>query len=99
MTRPTRKYTEEFRIEAVKLCEGSDKSISTIAKELGVSDPTLHAWISKHRTSPVRRNAKNKHTVTEHEVELLKVKRENERLRKENEILKKAAAFFARESL
>ena len=89
--------TEEFKRETVKLCESSDKTIETIAKELGIGVSTLHGWKAKYGSTPLRRNAANKSNVTETELDLMRMRREVERLKKENEILKKAAAFFARE--
>jgi transposase len=94
--RSIKKYTEEFKREALRLCETSDKPLLTIAKELGIAPSTLHEWKSHYSSSPVRRNAANKKTITEQDVEFIKAKREVERLKKENEILKKAAAYFAK---
>lgn len=97
MTKHLKHFTEEFKIEAVKLCDSSDKSVEIIAKELGVGFSTLNAWRKKFSSSPLRKNAANKNTITEKDIQLIKMKRENECLKKENEILKKAAAFFAKE--
>lgn len=99
MAKQMKRFTEEFRIEAVKLCDSSDKPIEIIAKELGVGLSTLHMWRNKYNTSPLRRNAANRKTITSNEIELIKMKRENERLKKENEILKKAAAYFAKANM
>lgn len=99
MTKQLKRFTEEFKIEAVKLCDSSEKSIEVIAKELGVGFSTLNAWRSQFSQSPLRKNAANKNTITEKDIEFIKMKRENERLKKENEILKKAAAFFAKECM
>lgn len=99
MTRQLKQYPEEFKIQAIKLCETSQKSMLALSKDLGIAPSTLHKWKNHYNSSPLRRNAANKKTITESEIEFLKIKRENDRLKKENEILKKAAAFFAKECI
>ena len=94
--KPTR-YTTEFRQSAVKLAVESDQPISQIAKELGVNENTLHTWISKYHR-PVKADVAAAGTEPMHD-ELKRLRKENKRLREEREILKKAAAYFARESL
>mgnify|MGYP001819947267 CR=1 FL=1 len=94
--KPTR-YTTEFRQSAVKLAVESDQPISRIAKELGINENTLHTWISKYH-KPVAVGAAAAGAEPMHD-ELKRLRKENKRLREEREILKKAAAYFARESL
>ena len=94
--KPTR-YTTEFRQSAVKLAVESDQPISRIAKELGINENTLHTWISKYH-KPVAVGAATAGAEPMHD-ELKRLRKENKRLREEREILKKAAAYFARESL
>ena len=87
-------YPAEFRAEAVELVRSSGKSVVTVAADLGVSEPTLRQWVKQfeidagHRTGP----------TTEELSELRRLRRENLVLRQEREILKKAAAFFVRET-
>lgn len=91
------KYTTEFRQSAVKLAVESDQPISQTAKDLGVNKNTLHTWISKYHTT-----AKPDASVAgaEHaQDELKRLRKENKRLREERDILKKATAYFAKESL
>ena len=94
--KPTR-YTTEFRQSAVKLAVESDQPISQIAKELGVNENTLHTWISKYH-KPAKADAAAASAESMHD-ELKRLRKENKRLREEREILQKAAAYFARESL
>ena len=94
--KPTR-YTTEFRQSAVKLAVESDLPISQTAKDLGVNENTLHTWIGKYHT-PVKANAATAEDEPMHD-ELKRLRKENKRLREEREILKKAAAYFAKESL
>lgn len=91
-TRPP--FPPEFRAEAIKLMRDSDKSLSQLARDLGVSAQTLRTW---------RRQAQVDHgeragVSSEQLEELRRLRRENRTLQMEREVLKKAAAFFARES-
>jgi transposase len=91
-TRPM--YPPEFKAEAVRLVHGSDKSLSTLAKDLGVADQTLRNWVLQAETdSGVREGL-----TSDERGELRQLRREVRTLRQEREILKKAAAFFAKES-
>ena len=90
-------YTAEFKESAVKLAVESDQSVTKIAEDLGVNKNTLHTWISKYH-KPVAVGAAAAGAEPMHD-ELKRLRKENKRLREEREILKKAAAYFARESL
>ncbi len=97
MAKNVRKYTAEFRQEAVKLALNSP-SISATAKELGVPEPTLHTWVAKLKKAP-----SNTKTFVQQDIATLleenrRLAKENARLKQEKDILKKAAAYFARES-
>ncbi len=89
-------YTSEFRESAVKLAIESDQPVSKTADELGVNKNTLHTWISKYHR-PQKQNADR---VEEEHLydELKRLRKENKRLMEERDILKKAAAYFAKES-
>ncbi len=89
-----RKYTDEFKDEAVKLVTEQGYKITEAARNLDIHDSLLRRWI-KDRSPEVK---KKSHETGKLQAELKRVKRENERLRMEREILKKAAAFFAKES-
>lgn len=102
-----RSYTVEFRAEAVALYRRSDRSIRRVAEDLGVNHHTLQHWIDQdnmsRKKSPPRPfvpppNETAEQKVARLERELEKAKRENARLLEDREILKKAAAFFAKES-
>jgi len=92
-TRPP--YPEEFRREAIELARISSKSQRQIAEDLGISDVTLRNWIKQaERDAGQRPDGLS----SDEREELARLRRENQTLRMEREILKKAAAFFARET-
>ena len=108
VTRPT--YTEEFRQDAVMLLKNSDRSFKQVAKDLGVAEWSLRQWY-KNAEVPKKSKKQQKADVPaqlgneaaeqkmarlEREVQTLR--KENDSLRMDREILKKAAAFFAKES-
>ncbi len=90
-------YTAEFKESAVKLAVESDQPVSKTADELGVNANTLHTWLSKYHRPQKRKVGK----IEEEHIydELKKLRKENKRLTEERDILKKAAAYFAKESL
>ncbi len=92
----TNNYTSEFKESAVKLAIESDQPVTQTAKDLGVNISTLHTWINKYHKdkSDTRPSVNDEHIYDENK----RLRKENVRLREEREILKKAAAFFARES-
>ena len=88
------RYPEEFKAEAVQLARSfPEKSIRQLAYELGVADQTLRNWIKRAEINRGEREG----LTTEEREELRRLRRENKILREEREILKKAAAFFAKE--
>jgi transposase len=78
----------------VKLMRESDKPISQLSKDLGVSEQSLRKWRAQARVDGGEREGLR----TEQLQELRRLRRENRTLQMEREVLKKAAAFFARES-
>ncbi len=93
-----RKYTAEFRDGAVKQVEGG-RSIAAVARSLEMSNKTLSNWVYLTRKGRALVKHQLTRPVTQQEAELSRLKQENARLRLEKEILKKAAAYFARESM
>jgi len=86
-----KRYSREFQIEAVRQSYESGKGISEVARELGIPSTYLYRWRDVMKETHDRKKA-NKN-------ELERLRRENARLREEREILKKAAMYFADESL
>jgi transposase len=93
MPRTKPAYPPEFKAEAVRLVGSSDRSLTHIAKDLGIADQTLRNWVRRAEIEDgVDALAPNERD------ELRQLRREVRTLRQEREILKKAAAFFAKES-
>jgi transposase len=87
-------YPEEFRREAVELVRGGRK-VSDVAQSLGVTEQSLRTWVKQDQVE--RRERDDGLTLAERE-ELRRLRRENKRLEQERDLLKRAAAFFARET-
>jgi|SRR4051812_27475514 len=87
-------YPPEFRAEAVRLVRTEGTSMRRVAHDLGVHEETLRLWV---RQAEVDAGQREGLTTGERE-ELAQLRRENRILKEEREILKKAAAFFAKES-
>lgn len=95
-----RRFTAEFKIEAVRLVKEEGISAERVAQDLGVRTDTLKSWIKAAEGRAglkVRDIFPGNGRMPEMEEELRRLRRENEILRQEREILKKATAFFARE--
>ena len=92
-TRPP--YPRQFREEAVRLVRESGKSRARIAKDLGISEQALYTWLKQDDLDSGKRADG---LTTEEHAEVRRLRREVRILREEREILKKAAAFFAKET-
>jgi len=92
-------YTEEFRREAVRLARREPEHVAQIARELDVHPETLRSWLRRaaSATGPTGAIVPATHVLTLEE-ENRHLRRENERLTEERDILKKATAFFARDT-
>ena len=96
MARPRRTFTKEFKAEAVQLCKVGDRSIGQVAKDLDLTETALRGWV-KRADVDAGKGPPGALTTAERE-ELTRLRREVKRLEMEREILKKATAFFAKES-
>jgi transposase len=92
MGQPRRSVTPEFKHEAVDLCRRTGKSECQVARELGLPQSTLNRWMRQAASAPL---GSQSFLATE---ELTVLRREVEPLRMERDMLKKAVAFFAKES-
>jgi transposase len=91
-----RRFTDAFKSEAVRLTQESGRPVAQVARELGISDNVLYRWRTEQRQ--VDSQGRTRPAVRAGQDELTQFKRENETLRKERDFLRRAAAFFARES-
>jgi transposase len=92
---PHTRFTKEFRDEAVRLALTSGRSRREVAADLGVGLSTLRHWLDRHREREIDDPPEERQEDMAAELKWLR--RENEILRQEREILKKATAFFAKE--
>lgn len=91
------RYPDAFRMEAVELVRTGERSLPQIARDLGINDQTLRNWV-KRAEIDAGRGAPSELT-TDERAELARLRRENRVLQQERDILKKAAAWFAKETL
>jgi len=89
-------FTKEFKLEAIRLLEKSDKTGTEIARELGIRRNMLYKWLDEVKEKGDNAFKGSGRPLTS-DNKVNDLKRENERLKEEVEILKKAAAYFARE--
>ncbi len=91
--RHRRKFTDEFKAETVKLIRESGRTVASVAKELSLTETAVRNWV---------KNAEASGSVDalqpDQQAELKRLRKENQELRMEKEILRKATAFFAKES-
>jgi transposase len=93
---PKQEYTAEFKELAVKRVN-SGQGVVAVAKELGLVEQTLRNWVKAALVGKL--HASGAKAITPEQMELSRVRAENARLRMENEILKKAAAYCAKDAL
>ena len=87
-----RVFSSEFRAEAVRLVRDGKRSAASVARELGINEQTIGRWL---REAGAEEGVTEALTTSERE-ELIRLRRETKRLHEERDILKKAAAFFAK---
>jgi transposase len=94
--RTRRSFTEEFRAGAVRLVLDEGKSAGAVARDLDLTESALRNWVAQARAD--RTKGKSGGLTTVEREELARLRRENRQLKLERDILKKAAAFFAKEN-
>ena len=94
--RRRRKFTAEFKREVVELCRRGDRSIGQVARDLGLNETSVRHWLQQAEVDAGR--GPEGALTTQERDELRRLRRENRVLLEEREILKKAAAFFAKEN-
>ena len=96
---PQGRYTKEFREEAVKMVMDGGMSLPEVARRLSLPPSTLGNWVKAHKAGKLGDIGKTRKPLTDIEMELARVKKELIETRMELDLLKKAAAYFAKESL
>ncbi len=94
-SRPRRAFTSEFKAEIVELCQRGDRSVGQVARDFDLTETAVREWVKQ-----AERDAGERHdglTSTER-AELTQLRRDNRRLQQDVEILKRATAFFAKET-
>ena len=94
--RVRRKFSDEFKAGAIKLVVDEGKSVGQVARDLDLTDSALRLWVERARAD--RGKGRLGVLTTAEREELARLRKENRELRMERDILKKATAFFARES-
>jgi transposase len=93
--RPRRAFTPEFKAQIVEVCRRGDRTISQVAQDFDLTETAVRAWVKQAELDAGTRE--DGLTSAEHE-ELAALRRENRRLREDVDILKRATAFFAKET-
>jgi transposase-like protein len=94
--RKRRAFTREFKADAVRLVKARDRGVGQVAKDLDLTETALREWVKRDSVN-ADKGPPEVLTTVERE-ELVRLRRDNKRLLMERDILKKAAAFFAKES-
>lgn len=92
--RRRRSFTPEYKAEVVSLCLSGEKSIAQVARELEIARQVVQRWVTEWETS----NGERDGLTTSEREELERLRRENRILREERDILRRATAFFAKET-
>ena len=93
------RYTKEFREEAVKLVTEEGLSVPEASRRFDLPKSTVFNWLRSARAGKLGEIGKQQRQLSDVELELAKLKRELAKVRMERDILRKAAAYFARESM
>ena len=96
---PQGRYSKEFREESVKLVIDQDLGIPEVSRRLEVPKSTVSNWVKASKAGKLGNIGKNRPELSDTELELARLKRELAQVKMERDILKKAAAYFAKESI
>jgi transposase len=94
--KPYQQYSREFKVEAIRLAEAGDKTATQVARELGIRVNQIGKWKKQLEREELTGGPARRGRPVDDDV--ARLQRENARLKEENDILKKAAIYFARES-
>jgi transposase len=94
--RRRRSFTPEFKAEIVELCQRGDRSVGQVSKDFDLTETAVRAWVKQAGRDAGKRQDGG--LTTQERRELAELRRENRRLREDVEILKRATAFFVKET-
>ena len=92
--RQRRAFTAEYKAEVVALCRGGGKSVGQVCRDLDLTETAVRRWVAQAEVDSGQREG----LTTAERAELAQLRKENRILREERDILKRATAFFARET-
>jgi transposase len=93
-SRPRRAFTPEFKAEIVDLCQRGDRTVGQVARDFDLTETAVRQWVKQ---AELDAGSRSDGLTSDERAELAALRRENRRLREDNDILKRATAFFARE--
>jgi len=92
--RPRRSFSDEYKAEVVDLCRHSGKSMAEVARDLDLTESSVRRWVAQAEIDAGRREG----LTSDERAELARLRKENRVLREERDILRRATAFFAKET-
>ena len=93
--RPRRSFTAEFKAEIVELCRRGDRSVGQVARDFDLTETAVREWVKQ---ADIDDGTRSDGLTTAEREELAKLRRDNRQLREDVEVLKRATAFFAKET-
>jgi len=90
-----KKFDPAYKLEVCKTVDSGHATVAEMSREIGISENTLYTWMKRYRENRDKPFVGSGRVLPENE-EMVRLRRENKDLREENEILKKAAAYFAK---
>ena len=99
MTKVRNKYSAEFKLELIKLIEEQGQKVPDVASQYNVGKSTLEKWLQRYRAEQSGKPLATGRAITPEQQEIQRLKKENAQLRLERDILKKASALLAQDSL
>src|SRR5437868_12994459 len=93
--RPRRSFTPEFKAEIVELCQRGDRTVGQVARDFDLIETAVRAWVEQ---AELDAGTRSDGLTSDERSELARLRAENRRLQQDGDILKRATAFFARET-
>lgn len=94
-SRPRRAFTPEFKAEIVELCQRGDRTVRQVARDFDLTETAVRAWVKQ---AELDAGTRTDGLTSDERAELARLRAENRRLQQDVDILKRATAFFARET-